>query len=307
VVPEAAVFEIWPFRPADLEAAADSARAVLHVEGAAPGYFGLLDIPILLGRDITLADTAGREMPVVIGSDLARRVWGEANPIGRTLIRPSQEGDTMTLAVVGVFDASYTTTRGGAAERVYTAHRKQWRRDAILVRTRGGAEPFLPALRSMIRDAAPGLPVTRLATREMIDRDEQKVTLRVTALAGAGGALALLLASLGLYGVVSLAVQQRRREIGIRIAVGARPGQVARMFLASGVRVGALALLIGLPVCIIGLRVLLRQDFVIAPAVNPWSIGIGVGAALLAVASGASWVPARRAARVDPATTLRVE
>lgn len=307
VVPEAAGFEIWPFRVADLSAAVDSTRPMLHVEGAAPGYFALLDIPIVLGRDITLADTGGREMSVVIGSDLARRFWGDANPIGRTLIRPSAKLDTMTLAVVGVYDASHTTTRGSAVPRVYTAHGKEWRRDAILVRTRGGAEPFIPELRRVIREAAPGLPITRLATREMIDRQEQLVTWRMTALAAAGGALALLLASLGLYGVVSLAVQQRRREIGIRIAVGARPGQVARMFLASSVRVGALGLVIGLPVCVVGLKLLLGQSYVIAPDVNPWAIGLCVAAALLTVATGAAWAPARRAARVDPATTLRVE
>jgi ABC-type antimicrobial peptide transport system permease subunit len=126
-------------------------------------------------------------------------------------------------------------------------------------------------------------------------------------LAGAGGVLALLLASLGLYGVVSLAVQQRTREIGIRIAVGAAPTQVARMFLMSGVRVSMVAMLIGLPLSIAALRVGLSQGIILAPPLNVWAIGIAIAVTLVAVASAATWVPARRAARVDPSTTLRVE
>jgi ABC-type antimicrobial peptide transport system permease subunit len=126
-------------------------------------------------------------------------------------------------------------------------------------------------------------------------------------LAGAGGALALLLASLGLYGVVALAVRQRTREIGIRIAVGAHPMRVARMFLASGVRVSLVALAVGLPLSIAALKIGLSQGLVIAPEVNPYLIGIVIAPVLLAVASAATWGPARRAALVDPARTLRVE
>jgi putative ABC transport system permease protein len=116
-----------------------------------------------------------------------------------------------------------------------------------------------------------------------------------------------LLASLGLYGVVSLAVQQRTREIGIRIAVGARPERVAGMFLAAGVRVSAAALIVGLPLSVVALRVGMAQGIVIAPEVNPYLIGAAIAVVLLLVASAAAWMPARRAARVDPATTLRVE
>jgi ABC-type antimicrobial peptide transport system permease subunit len=131
--------------------------------------------------------------------------------------------------------------------------------------------------------------------------------MQIAAAVAAAGGLALLLASLGLYGVVSLAVQQRRREIGVRIAVGARPNTVAAMFLASGLRVGAIALLIGLPVSLAAFRVLMAQGVLIMPQVNFWLTGFSIAAVLMAVASAATWLPARQAARVDPATTLRVE
>jgi ABC-type antimicrobial peptide transport system permease subunit len=202
------------------------------------------------------------------------------------------------------------TARGSMSaslSRVFTAHGKHWRRDRILVRTRGPAEPFLPELRRFIRAEAPSLPVSSMLTLEQVDAKAYRDTLRGAMLAGAGGALALLLASLGLYGVVSLAVQQRTREIGIRIAVGAHPARVARMFLASGVRVGVVALLVGLPLSVIGLKLAVASGVFIAPGVNPYMIGAGIAVLLLAVAAAATWVPARRAARVDPATTLRVE
>ena len=223
------------------------------------------------------------------------------------------------MTVVGVYDATHalpgmswsgTAVRGSMSasqSRVYTARGKRWRHDRVLVRTRGPAEPFLPELRRFIRAAAPSLPVSSMQTLAQADAKEYRDTLRSAMLAGAAGALALLLASLGLYGVVSLAVQQRTREIGIRIAVGAQPARVARMFLASGVRVGVVALTLGLPLSVIGLKVAVSRGIVIAPGVNVYMIGAVIAVVLLTIASAATWMPARRAARVDPALTLRVD
>lgn len=307
-VHEATSLTIRRFKAADRVAAGDSVATGLHVEGAEPGYLRLLDVPIVLGRDLSLADTAGRDFQVVIGSDAAREIWGEANPIGRALVAPPAEReDSLTLVVVGVYDAAHGRTGGGEAKRVYTATGKHWRRDAILLRTRGAAEPFIPQLRELMRAGAPGVPVTRVITRARADAQERRTSLQVAMIAGVGAAVALLLASLGLYGVIALAVQQRKREIGIRIAVGARPNQVVRMFTASGLRLGLLAMAIGLPVTIVAVKLGLDENEIIALWISPWMIGAGIAAILLAVAWGAAWIPARRAARVDPATTLRVE
>ena len=315
VLPEVAAFAIRSITvPGERGAASDSAPRNAAIEGTAPGWFALLDVPIILGRDVSLDDTAATDYPIVVGSDLARKLWGEENPIGRTLTSPGRDGPAgsrdsadVVMTVVGVFDASRPNTRGDDIARLFTARGKGWRRDRILVRTRGGAEAFIPELRRLIRAEAPSLPVTEMQTLAQIDANEVLVTIKVAALAGGGAALALLLASLGLYGVISLAVNQRRREIGIRIAVGARPMRVARMFLASGVRVSAIALLIGLPVSVGALQLALAQGAVIAPDVNVWLIGTAIAVVLLLVAAAATWIPARRAALVDPATTLRVE
>jgi predicted permease len=319
-VPEATAFDIRGVfaRERTPDVKADTIPTIVHLEGAAPGWFGLQDIPIVLGRDVSLADTAA-DPRIVVGSDFARAHWGDANPIGRTMSSPSLKGwgqDSVAMTVVGVYDATRRSTRGtwnGASARgnityrVFTATGKKWRRDRILVRTRGPAAPFVPELQRFVRAQAPSLPVTSMLTLAQVDEQEYTVTLRVSALAGAGGALALLLASLGLYGVVSLAVRQRTREIGVRIAVGAEPMRVARMFLASGVRVSLVALAIGLPLSIVALKIGLAQGVVIAPRINPYLIGIVIAVVLVAVSSAATWMPARRAALVDPAQTLRVE
>jgi putative ABC transport system permease protein len=283
--------------------------ALLRVMGTQPGLFEQRDVRLLLGRDVTLADTNAADAPVVIGSQLARRLWGETSPIGRVLLSPRSaeaDVDTSRLVVVGVFEQPAAMGVDDMI-RAYTAHEARWRRDAIVIRTRGPAEPYLPELRRVIRDLAPGLPVMEMKTQAQRDADERLIALKISLLAAAAAALALLLASLGLYGVVSLAVRQRTREIGIRIAVGAAPARVARMFLVSGVRIGVVALLLGLPVCVIGLHFALSTNALIAPELNPWHIGAGITLILLAVVAVASWIPARRAATVDPATTLRVD
>lgn len=321
-VPDVTAFEVRGVFAPDRRvpnAAPDTVPTVVHVNGASPGWLSLVDVPVVLGRDVSLADTAAMDYPVVIGSDLARALWGDANPIGRVLASPALPGleqDSIALTVVGVYDATRRvpgmtwyggTARGDTPKRVYTARGKQWRHDRILVRTHGPAAPFVPELQRFLRARAPSMPVTSVATLAQADDKAYRDTLQMSALAGAGGVLALLLASLGLYGVVSLAVRQRTREIGVRIAVGAHPMQVARMFLASGVRVSVVALAIGLPLSIAALKVGLARGLVIAPPVNPYLIGVVIAPVLVAVAAAATWVPARRAALVDPARTLRVE
>jgi putative ABC transport system permease protein len=320
-VPEATSFAIRGVFAPDraLRAAGDTVPTIVHEQGTAPGWFAVVDVPIILGRDVSLADTAGTDHPVVIGSDLARALWGDASPIGRKLASPALRGleqDSISMTVIGVYDATRQlpgmTWNGGTARtdtpaRVFTAHGKQWRHDRVLVRTRGPAAPFVQELRRFVRLRAPSLPVTSMLTLAQEDERHYRENLRVAALAGAGGALALLLASLGLYGVVSLAVRQRTREIGIRIALGAYPMRVARMFLASGVRASVVALAIGLPLSVAALKLGLAQGIVIAPRVNPYLIGVVIALVLLAVASAATCMPARRAALVDPARTLRVE
>ena len=318
-VPEAMPFEYRSMRSSEWSANAAGADAPLtnvQLVGAAPGWFALVDIPILLGRDVAWRDTASVERPVVIGSTLARTLWGDAHPIGRRLASPARAGteqDSIALTVVGVYDAAHRLTdaawegeNGDSTPHVITAHGKRWRPDEVLVRTHAPAEPFLPELQRYVREQAPSLAVTGMQTLAQIDQQQYETSLKVSAYFAAGGAAALLLASLGLYGVVSLAVQQRLREIGIRIAIGGRPQAVARMFLASGMKVGAIGLMLGLSLSMAALK-LAKGAIPDAPGISVGMIGGVIALLLLAVSAVAAWLPARRAAHVDPASTLRVD
>ena len=293
----------------------------LHLEGAAPGWFGVLDVPIVLGRDVMLADTASTDRPVVIGVDLARALYGDANPVGQFLHSPPLRGlvqDSIAMRVVGVYDSRVkvpgmvwagTSSRSNIPYRIYTAHGKGWQKSRLLIRTRGSlpAAEYLPDLQRFMIAEAPQLPVSSIKTLQQMDEEEFRVTVRLSLLAGLGGVIALALASLGLYGVVALSVRERTREIGIRIAVGAEPTRVARMFLASGMKSAVIALAIGLPITLAALQVLIAQGEMRMSATLPMFVGVVIAGLLLAVAGIATWIPARRAAHVDPGVALRAD
>jgi predicted permease len=300
-------------------AAGDTVPTELRVEGAAPGWFGVLGVPIVLGRDVMLADTTSSERPVVIGVDLAQALYGEQNPVGQMLWSPplgASEQDSIAMRVVGVYDSRVTvpgsqwtgaTPQSTTPYRIYTAYGKRWQRNRLLIRTRGPAAGALPDLQRFVIAEAPQLPIGGFSTLQQLDEQELRVTVRVASLATFGAVIALALASLGLYGVVSLSVRQRTREIGIRIAVGAEPMRVARMFLVSGVKSAALGLAIGLPITLAALQVLIAQGEMRMSTTLPAVVGVVIAVVLFAVAAIATWIPARRAAQVDPGLALRVE
>ena len=289
----------------------DTARkASFLLEGTAPGYFHVQDMAIVLGRDVALEDTAASDWPVVIGSDFARRHFGSENPVGKTFTATAgwENGviDSSAVTVVGVYDASLTTKRGKTPS-VFTARKQVWARNRLLIRTRGPASAYMPQLRKFIQANAPSLPVTFLATLQDYEKEEKRENFQMMAATTAAGALALSLASIGLFAVISLAVGQRKREIGIRIALGAEPLRVARMFFMSGMRMSALGLLIGLPITVFAVDLALKQGIMIAPLFSMAGVGFGIAAVVLAVAAVSTWFPARKATAVDPALALKAE
>ena len=310
VVPEPSGFDFPAFRvhAADRGSGPQAEEVVrTQLEGAAPGYFTFQNFPMLLGRDLVAADTGGRDMAVVIGIDLARGFWGFADPIGKRLeVTSKRLAGGLTAVVVGVYDTARVPTRG--AGRVFTAHGARWRKDAYLIRTRGPGTAIIPSVRQLARAAVPDIPLYTIATLEQIARRDRRDIMLVSASASGGGLLALFLASIGLYGVVALAVRQRHREIGIRVALGARPRQVIAMFFKSGLRLSMLGIVLGLPLSVMAIYLLL-SSFAGMWSNNMWLVGaaIVVAAVVVAVASVATWVPARRAAGVDPLIAIRVE
>jgi putative ABC transport system permease protein len=216
------------------------------------------------------------------------------------------KNESRAAVVVGVFDTTGAPLRGEG--RVYTADGSRWRNDVYLVRTRGPGTAVIPAIRQLTRTELPDIPVygNGVATLAQLDRIERNEIMQISAGATAGGFIALLLASIGLYGVVALGVRQRHREIGVRVALGARPQQVIRMFFMSGVRLSILGTVLGLPLSVVALY-LIASQFAESMPINLPLVGAAIAVTVVAVASLASWIPARRAAVVDPLAAIRSE
>jgi predicted permease len=296
--------------PGDRVPGAAQNAVQLSGETAAGDYFAATSVPLVRGRrfgpaDVTPAGPRPSEVPVIVGADLARRLWAGADPVGRRLQAASDTASgARSLVVVGVIDDPRPEVRqAGEGFRVYLPPDTSQLSTALVVRTAGAAEPLLPAIRSIVQEGAPGTgPMVR--TLADIEEEGRRSFRMFTFGISAAGLMALLLSAIGLYGVVAFSVTQRRGEIAVRIAVGARAPQIVKKFIGDGLRLSAIGLLIGLPVSLLGLRALLAADdsfrYVPLPSVTAIA-ALGV----LIVASAAAWIPARRAASVDPAITLR--
>jgi predicted permease len=271
-----------------------------------PQYFATIDLPIVRGRDFTASDDKGAPPVAIVGEQLARTLWPGQDPIGK---RVSAEGDTGPwLTVVGV---AREVLLGGPTEArrsvVYLPQRQHpdTKMLTLLARTRSDPAALTAGLRRTLRQMDADLPLFNVRTLAEYKRLKLADRMNgVTILAGFG-ALALLLASIGVYGVMAFSVIQRTREIGIRIALGARGRQVVSLFIGRAMRLTLLAVVIGVSLSLALSRLLQGMLFGLTP--TDVATFAGVAALLSAVAVLASWIPARRAARVDPISALRYE
>ncbi len=264
------------------------------------GYFETLGLRILRGRPIGNEDRVGGVPVAVVNDASVRRFWAGQDPVGKQFHRGDQ-----AYTVVGVVqDSKYGKIIETAHPFIYYAVAQRFSSDFTLhVRTAAPARALAEPLRKALAAVEPTLPFLdpRTMGEQIIPATiGQRMGARMLALFGS---LALLLAAIGLYGVMSFMVNQRTREIGVRVALGADPRHVVRMVLAQGLRLTAIGLVAG-GVLALGAGQLLRsQLFGLSPA-DPITFG-GLALLLGLVAAGASLIPARRAARVDPLVALR--
>ena len=302
------------FEAPDAGTAADIRQ--VHVSA---GYFGTLGIPIVHGRPIGVEEDRAGFTGVVVNEETAQRFWPGENPIGKRLVRHeradpadvvilnSARGSPAALEVIGVAGSlSYQGNRTAPMLFAPMANAASLWGASIVVRTAGGnARAVVPAVRAAMREVDPLATVGDVAT--LAERYEARAREETLANAGAFAiaAAALLLASLGLYAIIAFGVAQRTREIGIRLAVGATAGDVVRHFLRDGIHVAAVALAIGLPLTVAGIRLVEASVVDFRPR-NIAAVMLVVPV-LVAIAALASWLPARRAGRVDPLVALRSE
>ncbi len=267
-----------------------------------PGYFRALGIPLLAGRSFTARDDDGERPVVVVNRAFARQLWGGEEAVGKTLLLGE-----IPLEVVGV--VGDVRSGGLAAEpgsAVYIPQSLAPRSDMkLFLRTAADPLAVAGAVREAIWSFDRDLPISDVAALAQVVAEDVARPRFLTTLLGLFGALALTLAAVGLYGVVAYGVGQRTHEIGIRMALGARRGQVLRNVVGQGMRWTLLGLALGLAGAFAATRLLAGLLFGVAPTDAATFAGVAL---LLATAAAlASWLPARRAAATDPLTALRSE
>jgi predicted permease len=273
----------------------------------APNYFSTIGIPILMGRDVQPKDSTGLRV-CWINQTMAKYYFGTESPIGRHM-RDEYPEDRQDLEIVGVVaDAKYNSLRGETERRFYAPFFNPVElstQAAFFVRYTGESAPVIASLRELVRQTDSTLdPLAIHTIPEQIDA--RLVRDRLTArLSTFFGSLALLLACIGLYGVLSYTVSQRTSELGIRMALGAQRGNVLWIILREALTVTIIGAAIGLATALAATKVLASMLYGLT-ARDPVTL-IGAAAVLIAVATLAAAIPAWRASRTDPMTALRYE
>ncbi len=273
--------------------------------GVQPGYFATMGIHVLEGRDFTTRDTATSTPVVIISRSMAREMFPGGATIGRRI--RSWRDENLYREIVGVVgDVRYFGLTEQTVNNVYVPHSQAPARSMVLlVRTSGDPIAAINAVRGAIWSVDRKLPVAQVRTLEQIVDDNLARPRFSMFLLEIFGVAAVVLAAIGIYGVIAYTVSQRTREMGIRIALGAPRARVVGIVAATAIRLGAVGVAGGLVGAYVLTRLIKTLLFNVSPT-DPWTFA-AAALALLLIALAAAVVPARRASLVDPATTLRCE
>ena len=274
-----------------------------------PGYFRTMGIPVLRGREFTLEDREDAPLVAVVNEAAVKKLWPNKNPIGGTIkmLNPTMPWATVIGVVKDVRSAGY---QAEIPPTMYFPHAQAaksayYSSAAMHLVVKADNDPLALAgpVREVVRRLNASTPVSQVQTMEAVVAASVASRRFSTQLLVGFAALALLLAGIGIYGVIAYDVSQRTYEIGLRMALGAQSGQVAGMMLGRGVRMVALGLVIGVggSLAVTGV---LKSLLVDVSRLDPLTIG-GVVVVLAVVAAGAAYLPARRASAVDPMVALR--
>jgi predicted permease len=271
-------------------------------------YFSALGIDLREGRFLTSADSHRTERVCVVDEDLARRYWPNGGALGQRIALGDEKDDAQLFTVVGVVgavkQAALTEAQGQGAVYLPYAYRDS-ASIFIVTRTSQRPEAFAETLRKLVRAAHPALAVDNIRSMDTRIADSLITRRSPALLTGIFAGVALLLAAIGTYGVLSYAVAQRRREIGIRMALGAQRKQIGTQFLSLGLRLLAAGTILGLIGAWLAGRAM--QSVLFDVPTLPIVTLLGTALVMTAVSLVACLIPARRATRVDPTVALRYE
>ena len=281
-------------------------QVLLGLHAVSPGYFHAMGVPLLRGRELSDRDVPGAPAAAVINEAFAQRAWPGKDPIGKQF-HAMTNSDAPPEEVVGVVaNVKHNGLNEADSMDVYESVAQQaWPYAIVAVRTAQNNEALLPAIRSVVAEFDPDLAVYNVRTMEEITAaslGSRKLTLT---LVGLFAALALVLATIGIYGVMSYVVAGRTQEIGIRIALGAQRSDVFKLVVGQGMALAGAGLLLGL-IAAAGVTRYLGSQLFHVKAIDPLTYG-SVTLLLGGVALLACYIPARRATRVDPLVALRYE
>jgi len=285
------------------------------VQIVTPKYFAAMGIPVRRGRAFTDADRPGGHQVIVVNEALVRQYFAGEEPLGKsitvgwTLDSTGLAPDTVVMGgeIVGIVgDTKTRDLKADATPTVYSAYDQlSVGSQTYVVRTTAAPGTVLRAAPRAVAEVDPTIPIFAAGTfTEAVSKSVAAPRLYATVV-GAFAIVALILAVIGIYGVLAYSVRERRRELGIRVALGAREGQVVGMVIGQGVRLAAAGLVIGFVIALLGGRVLATLLYGVRPDDPPTYEAVSV--ALMLVAALASWLPARRAAVIDPVIAMRPE
>jgi len=312
-VVSASPIESGPFRgqalfvmqlvPADRPPATGEAAPGVPFEFVGPGYFQTFQIPIRRGRGLQVSDTKGSGCAVVVSETLARRFWPNQDAVGKQLMQVGDASSACT--VVGVAsDTHYRELKNAGPVAYFDWEDDQTFRDwPIAVRTTGSLAAMLPSLRAAIRAANPDLMIWDAQTMDDLLGTPLAQPRLSAVLMTSFSLVALLLSTLGLYGVIASAARQQTHDIGIRLALGAVARDIHRLVLGDALSVLGVGVGIGIAVALLAGRVLSSQLFGVSPF-DPTSLALAI-TVLLVVGLAAAYLPSHRASRIDPVEALR--
>ena len=268
-----------------------------------PEYFRTMAIPMLRGREFSDRDSAGAPAVTIVSQATAKTFWGDADPLGRTLRRTADGRASTVVGVVG--DVRSTTLKQESPVLYYPLASRAWRLMDVVVRTEGSPSTLLAMVREKVHGLDAELPLATVRTMDDWVSNSATQPRLSAVVVGVFATMALAIAAIGIYGVIAYSVNQRTREIGLRIALGARADSVVRLIVKEGMIVAAIGIGVGVFGAMLLGRAVNSLVYGLAPR-DPLTFA-GVAIMLTLVALVACSVPAGRAARVDPIVALRDE
>jgi predicted permease len=279
-----------------------------RMDHVGPDYFSVLEMPILSGRGITVQDSGNGPRVAVINRAFAKRFFPNTNPIGKR-VTDTYPGNPSFAEIVGVVtDAKYNSLREATPTRLYAPiFNPLWPQDRGIYEIRTSIDPatVASALRAAVHDTNSALPEIEIQTMSGLVDDSLQTDHFVARLSAAFGLLAIILAGVGLYGIMAFTVARRTRDIGIRMALGANRSNIVRQVLGETLILMLIGIAVGVPIALAGTRLIKSMLFGLGVA-DP--LAIAAACVILAVIAGlAGYIPARRASQVDPMVALRYE